>query len=230
MRIAILGGTGDIGEGLALRWGRSTNYELVVGSRERDRAVAAAERYRDRLAARGHDPRISGAANASACEEADVIVLSVPPYAVADLVSSVADAIPSTATLVSPAVGLNHDDAGHHYHRPAAGSVTALVRDAAPETVSVTGAFHSLPAGRLRDLDDPLGLDTVVVGDDPDARAEIIELGDMIEGIRAYDGGPIDNAAELEGLTPLLINLAEYNENLADAGVRFVTHDPHRTH
>lgn len=223
MRLAIVGGTGDVGGGLALRWGRDTSHDIVIGSRDPERATGAASRYADRLEARGYTPHLEGDANAGAVEGADVVVVAVPPYTVTDAIADVADRLPADATLVSPAVGMRGDDEGMHYHRPSAGSVTALAADAAPEGVAVVGAFHSVPAARLLDLDDPLELDTFVVGDDPAARSRVHELAAAIDGIRAIDAGPLANAPEVEGLTPLLINVARYNDGFEEAGCRVVT-------
>ncbi len=219
MEIAILGGTGDIGEGLALRWGRDTDHRVVVGSRDEERARSAAESYRSRLEQRGHDAAIEGAENPTAAAGADVVVAGVPPYHVADTVEAVADGL--TGVLVSPAVGMQRDEAGMHYHRPGAGSVAAVAAEVAPEDVPVVGAFHPIPAHRLADLDAELGLHVPVVADDDDAREAVIDLADEIEGLAGLDAGPLANAPEVEGLTPLLINLAQRNDDLADLGVRF---------
>jgi len=221
MRIALLGGTGDIGEGLALRWAYDTNHDVVIGSREADRAANKAEEYETELSSRGLDVTIEGHANPDAAAGADVVVVAVPPYHVADTVEAVADDLDEDAVLVSPAVGMKRDEAGMHYHRPGAGSVTAVAADAAPEGIPTVGAFHSLSADRLANLDVELDLNTLVVGDDEDARDTVAALADDIEGLRALEAGPLANAAEVESLTPLLINLARYNDGLAHAGVRF---------
>jgi NADPH-dependent F420 reductase len=221
MRVAILGGTGDVGEGLALRWGRDTDHAVVVGSRDAERAAAAATDYRDRLADRGHDATVEGAANADAVADADVVVLAVPPYNVGDTVEAVADDLPDGCVLVSPATGMKRDEDGFHYHRPGAGSVTRVAADAAPEGVPVVGCFHNLAAGRLADLDADLGVDTLVVADDDDARETVTALAESVEGLRALSAGPVANAAEVESLTPLLINVAMENDGLHDLGVRF---------
>lgn len=222
MRIAIVGGTGDIGAGLALRWSRDTDHTIVIGSRDADRASAAADRYRGRVRARGYEDDLEAAANPAAVEGAAVVVVAVPPYSIVDAIEAVSGELAPGTTLVSPAVGMRREDDGMRYHRPDAGSVTALARDVAPKETPVVGAFHSLPADRLADLDDPLEIDTVVVGDDPDGRRTVRALADEIDGLRALDGGPIGNAAEVEAVTPLLINLAEYNDDFGDPGVRFV--------
>ncbi|QSG07789.1 NADPH-dependent F420 reductase [Halapricum desulfuricans] len=220
MRIAILGGTGDIGEGLALRWGYDTDHELVIGSREADRARAKADEYETELDSRGRDVTIEGAQNPDAAADADAVVAAVPAYHLTDTVEAVADRL-DDAVLVSPAVGMQRDGDGFHYNPPSAGSVTALAADAAPEDVPVVGAFHNLAAGRLANLDADLGIDTLLVGDDSDAKSIVADLADGIEGLRPLDAGGLANAPEIEGITPLLINVAQHNDGLHDLGVRF---------
>jgi NADPH-dependent F420 reductase len=221
MRIALLGGTGDIGAGLALRWAYDTDHELVLGSRDPERARAKAEEYETELDSRGVDRKITGFANEMAADRADVVVLAVPAYHVADVVEDVADNLDEDALVVSPAVGISSDGDGLHYNPPSAGSVTELVAEAAPDDVRVVGAFHNLAADRLANLDVDLDLDTLVVGDDEDARNLTADLASDIEGLRALDAGPVGNAAEVESLTPLLINIARYNKGLHDVGVTF---------
>lgn len=221
MEIAILGGTGELGEGLARRWGRDADHRIVVGSRERERAERSATAYRDALADRGVEAAISGARNPDAAAGADVAILAVPPEAVVETVDEVATDL-GDAILVSPAVSLAGDDAGVHYAPPEAGSVTARVADAAPANVPVVGAFHTLAAGRLADLDRELGLDAIVVGDDAEARGTVADLAEAIDGLRALDGGPLANAPEVESLTAVEITLARYGDGLRDVGVRFV--------
>ncbi|NUE01727.1 NADPH-dependent F420 reductase [Halorubraceae archaeon YAN] len=221
MRIALLGGTGDIGEGLALRWAYHTNHEVLIGSRDVEKARTKAGEYETELDSRGVDVKIKGFANEMAADRAKVIVLAVPPYHVADTVSSIADVLSDGDILVSPATGMKRDEDGFHYHRPGAGSVTQLAVDAAPDGVSVIGAFHNLAAGRLANLDADLGIDTLVVGDDDDAKEIVSDLSEGIDGLRAVDAGSIANAAEVESVTPLLINVAMNNPGLHDLGIEF---------
>ena len=221
MRLALLGGTGDIGEGLALRWAYHADHEVVVGSRDPERAAAKAEEYETELSSRGRDVRLEGVANDAAAERADVVVLSVPPAHVANTVHDVAGGLDADTVIVSPAVAIERDDDGFHYAPPPAGSVTAKVARAAPEDVAVVGAFHNLAADRLANLDVELSADTLLVGDDRDAKETVRMLAESIEGLRALDAGGLTNAPEVEALTPLLINLARYNPGMHDVGVRF---------
>ncbi|AUX10647.1 NADPH-dependent F420 reductase [Halalkaliarchaeum desulfuricum] len=221
MRIAILGGTGDIGEGLALRWGYHADHELVIGSREASRAGTKADAYETELDSRGIDVTIEGRANADAAAGADAVVLAVPPYHVTDTVEAVASELVDADVVISPAAGMKRDETGVHAHPPSAGSVTELVAGAAPAEVPVVGAFHNLSAGRLADIDAELGIDTLLVGDDEGAKEIVGLLAEDIDGLRALDAGGLANAAEVESLTPLLLTVAQHNDGLHDLGVRF---------
>lgn len=221
MRIALLGGTGDIGEGLALRWAYHTNHDVVVGSRDPEKAREKADEYETELASRGREVKVNGFANEMAADRARVVVLAVPPYHVADTIDAVADGLDDDDILVTPAAGIKREDDGFHYHPPKAGSVTQLVDDAAPENIPVVGAFHNLAAGRLADLDAELDIDTLLVADDYDAKDIVARLAEDIDGLRALDAGGIANAAEVESVTPLLINVAQNNDGMHDLGVQF---------
>ncbi|AKU06572.1 MULTISPECIES: NADPH-dependent F420 reductase [Haloferax] len=221
MRIALLGGTGDIGEGLALRWAYHTDHEVIIGSRDPDKAREKADEYETELSSRGRDVKVNGFTNEMAADRASVVVLAVPPYHVSDTVEAVADSLSEGDVLVTPAAGIKRDDDGFHYHPPKAGSVTALVADAAPDDVPVVGAFHNLAAGRLADLDADLGIDTLLVADDEDAKETVRLLAEGIDGLRALDGGGLANAAEIEAVTPLLINVAQNNDGMHDLGIEF---------
>jgi len=221
MRIALLGGTGDIGEGLALRWAFHSDHEIVIGSRDPEKARAKAEAYEAEITERGVDTKITGFDNTMAADRADVVVLAVPAYHIADTVDAVADSLAEGDILITPATGMQRDEDGFHYHKPGAGSVTKLAVDAAPEGIPVVGAFHNLAAGRLTDLDAELGIDTLLISDDESAKSTVKSLAEDIDGLRALDAGTVANAAEVESLTPLLINLSMNNDGLHDLGVRF---------
>ena len=221
MKIAILGGTGDIGEGLALRLAADTSHRVVVGSREAEKAETKAEEYTTELESRGLDAAVTGGDNAAVAADAKIVILAIPPYHVGDAVEAVTASLADGDVLVSPATGMKRDEDGFHYHKPGAGSVTRIVADAAPEGVAVVGAFHNLAAGRLANLDAELGVDTLVIGDDADAKETVADVAEGIDGLRAFDAGGIANAPEIEGLTPLLINVASNNDGFHDLGVRF---------
>lgn len=220
MEIALLGGTGDIGEGLALRWARDTDHTVIIGSRNPDKATRRADDYQTLLSKRDVAHEMVGLGNEAATERADVVVLSVPPEYAVSTVETVADGLTNTV-LVSPAVSMDRDAAGFHATPPEAGSVAQAVAAAAPEDTPVVGAFQNLAAGALSDLDAQIDTDTVVTGDDSDATALVRSLAKEIDGLRGLDGGPLAVTALVESITPLLINLAMNNEGMHDLGVRF---------
>ncbi|WP_254533703.1 NADPH-dependent F420 reductase [Natrinema gelatinilyticum] len=207
MEIALLGGTGDIGEGLALRWARDTAHSILIGSRDPEKATRRANDYDTLLSERGAD--------------ADVVGVSVPPEYASDTVDSIASRLDDETVLVSPAVSMRRDGAGFHYTAPEASSVAEELADAAPDYVPVVGAFQNLAAGALSDLDQELAADVIVTGDESEATALVRSLTDEIEGLRALDGGPLAVTGIVESVTPLLINLAMNNDGMHDLGVRF---------
>ncbi|MFB6300355.1 MAG: NADPH-dependent F420 reductase [Halobacteriales archaeon] len=221
MRIALLGGTGDIGEGLALRWAYDTNHEIIIGSREPERARTKAEEYETELSSRGIDREVAGFRNEMAADRADVVILAVPPYYVTDTIETVADRLDDDAILVSPAVGIDRNDDGFHYAPPPAGSVLEHAAGTVPDRIPLVGAFHNLPADRLANLDATIDFDTLLVGDDTDAKETVRLLAEGIDGLRALDAGDLGVAAEVETLTPLLINIAANNDGMHDPGVEF---------
>ena len=221
MEIAILGGTGDIGEGLALRWAKDAGHEIRIGSRSAERAQDAVNAYRERLATYGIDVLMDGLENEAATEHADVVILAVPPYHVSSLLDTVKAKLAQGAIVVSPAVGMTRDEDGFHYDPPQIGSLTKLVASRAPDAVSVVGAYHNIPAARLGNLDASLDIDTLIVADDLAAKQTIIELTEEIIGLRAIDAGGVANAGEIEALTPVILNIVTNNTEMHDLGVRF---------
>lgn len=221
MEIALLGGTGDIGEGLALRWARDTTHTICIGSRSPEKAVSTADAYQAELVERGAEYHLESSENEEAAKRADIVVVSVPPQYAASTVESVAPALDENTVLVSPGVRMARDAAGFHYDPPDVGSVAETVASAAPDDIPVVGAFQNLAAGALSNLDIELSVDVVVTGDDDEAKAVVQSVAEDIDGIRALDGGPLANTSVVESVTPLLINLAINNEGMHDLGVRF---------
>lgn len=220
MRIVILGGTGDIGQALALRFCYETEFEIVIGSRKRQRARSKAEEYEAELSSRGIDRSVGGYENERATENADVVVLAVPPKHVADILTAVGPSLNEDAIVVTPVVRMSRKEWGFDYDPPSEGSMTAVVAQNVPESNPVIGAFHNLAADRLANLDLTFDLDTIVIGDDPDAKGLVVDLVNRIEGLRPVDAGPLANAPAVESLTPLLITLGMHGAG-HDLGVKF---------
>ncbi|NGM68331.1 NADPH-dependent F420 reductase [Natronolimnobius sp. AArcel1] len=221
MRLALLGGTGDFGEGLALRFARDTDHEILIGSRDPERAREAVSAYEEIIEAHGASGSLKGFTNEMVADRADIAVLAIPPYYVGDVVDSIADRLDDDTILLSPAVGMKRDETGMHYNAPPAGSTTELVANRAPDEVPVVGTYHNLPANTLADLETDINFDTPVVGD-KDAVQTVISLTNEVAGLRGLAAGPLANAREVESLTPLVINTTKYNSELDEAGVKWV--------
>jgi NADPH-dependent F420 reductase len=195
--IAILGGTGQEGSGLALRLGKA-GHRVVLGSRDAARAVAAAGEMNRVL---GRDA-ISGAANKAAADAADIVMLTVPYAAQRGTVEEVRESlrgkilVDATVPLVPPKVA--------RVQLPPGGSAAAAIQALLGGEVRVVSAFQNISAHRLRDLDHAVDCDVLVCGDDVAAREVVIGLAADI-GLTAYHAGPIANSAAAEALTSVLI-------------------------
>jgi len=158
-----------------------------------------------------------------AADRADVVILSVPPYYVGDtVVEAVADSLDAETVLVTPGRSACRATKMVCYHHHVGGQRHRARRRAGPDEVPVVGAFHNLAADALSNLDNDLGLDTLVVADDSDAAATVLSIANEIDGLRALEAGPLANAAEVESVTPLVINIAKYNEEMHDVGVKWL--------
>lgn len=217
MKIAILGGTGDIGEGLALRLARV--HQIIIGSRDEAKAKEAADGYNKLLKGRGLKDDIRGMSNQEATREADVAVLAVKfEYAIQTL-QSVVDELDGKV-VVSPIVPMSKQKLCA-YTPPEKGSAARQMCSVLPPEIHMVVAFQTLPAPRLADLDDPLGFDVIVCSDDEEAKQMVMRLVTDLGNVRPLDGGGLEEAKLVEALTPLLINLAIKNK-LKPLSVKFV--------
>jgi 8-hydroxy-5-deazaflavin:NADPH oxidoreductase len=201
--IAILGGTGDQGLGLALRFAVA-GRRVVIGSRKAERAVAAAEEVRGQV----EGARAEGCENAEATAKARIVILSVPFEHTAATVKGIRETLRPGQILVSMAVPLATaiGDGAVRTVGIWQGSAAELVADLAPEGVAVVSAFQNVSAHRLQHLADPVECDVLVSGEKA-ARDEVIALCALVPGLRGVNGGPLANARIVEAMTALLIGL-----------------------
>jgi NADPH-dependent F420 reductase len=202
--IAILGGTGPAGMGLALRWGRA-GEAITLGSRDSRRAEQAADVIKQKI---GNATKISGTANAAACASADILVLTVPFESQAALLKQLKPAIRPGSILIDCTVPLAAGIGGRASRTIGVwqGSAAQQAAELVPKGVSVVSAFHNVSA-ELLNGDDPLDCDVIVCSDDPDAAQLTRELAAKISGVRAIDGGKLENSRIVEQITALLIGL-----------------------
>jgi 8-hydroxy-5-deazaflavin:NADPH oxidoreductase len=231
--VAIIGGTGALGFGLALRWARA-GVPVVIGSREAPKAEGAARRILERL--QGTTPEagqppivvsVTGLENSQAATQAQIVVLAVPYPAQAGILKSIRGSL-QDSVLVNATVPL----AATVGSKPTRmlgiwqGSAAEEARELTPASIPVVAAFHNVSAGALEDLALTLDCDILVCGDDPAAKQKLFPLIERIPGLRPIDAGALEMARIVESLTALLISLnRQYKAK--HSGVRITGIHPH---
>ncbi len=218
MKIAVVGGTGDCGQGFIKRW--AIEHEIIIGSRRAEKAEAAAAELTSFLKERGINARIEGMENGRAIEASEIVVLSVPYKFIesmtVDLKRSYTDQI-----VISPVVPMARVDKHFEYTPPAQGSAALLVKDLLPPSVRLVAGFHTISYAAFGDLDKRVEGDVLIAGDDPRAKEVVADLVRMVKDLRPLDGGPLKAAAQIEGLTPLLLNISRLNK-VKNAGISVI--------
>ena len=203
-RVCIVGGTGALGFGLALRLGQAP-VSVVIGSRDRGRAEEAAGRASER--APGGD--FTGLENAQAVQGAEIVVLSVPFRSQSETMTNLKQALQPDQLLVDATVPLAAAVSGKATRTLGVwqGSAAQQAQEMAPEGVRVVSAFHTVSAALLSDLDHRLDEDVLICGDRREDKAKVAELVELIPGLRPVDCGALEMARIVEQLTPLIISI-----------------------
>jgi hypothetical protein len=204
-RIAVVGGTGDLGFGLALRWARA-GVQVSIGSRDEKKAREAAERVKKTLGTDG--VLVDGFENAQACAQASIVVLAVPFPAQASILKSIRDSL-KDSILVDATVPLAATIGGKATRLLGVwqGSAAAQARELVPPPTPVLAAFHNVSAEVLQDLSATPDCDILVCGDDKPAKETLFSMVKLIPGLRPVDAGPLEMARIVESLTALLISV-----------------------
>jgi NADPH-dependent F420 reductase len=202
--VSIIGASGALGFGLAVRWGR-VGIPVVIGSRDAARAQEAAERAR--AAVPGGD--FTGAENADAAGRADVVVLTVPFRNQSETLTNLKNVLREGQILVDTTVPLAAAVSGRATRMLGVwqGSAAQQAAEMVPDGVRVVSALHTVSAVLLSDLDRALDEDILVCGDRREDKQVVMELVDRIDGLRAVDGGRLEMARIAESLTALLISI-----------------------
>jgi 8-hydroxy-5-deazaflavin:NADPH oxidoreductase len=195
VNIAILGGTGKEGAGLAARWAK-LGHSILIGSRDAERARAKAAELRDAA----HAVPIVGHSNKEAAELGEVIVVALPAGGLAATLPDVREACKGKV-VVSTVVPLTFGGP-RLFTPPAIGSSAEEVASLLPEA-RVVGAFHHIAAHELADAEHPIECDLLICGQDAAAKETVTQLGRSM-GLRVLDVGPLTNAGPLEGITAVL--------------------------
>jgi 8-hydroxy-5-deazaflavin:NADPH oxidoreductase len=212
--IPIIGGTGALGYGLAVRWAQA-GEQIVIGSRKAERAAEAAERVR----AAAPEAEVEGLENAEAVAKGPIVFLTVPFRAQSETLTNLKEALQAGQILVDCTVPTAAAISGKASRTIGVwqGSAAQQAEEMVPEGVTVISALHTVSAAALAD-GDPLEEDILICGDRKADKARVAELVQRIEGLRAVNAGPLEMARIAETLVPLLIAInARYKSR---AGIR----------
>jgi NADPH-dependent F420 reductase len=203
-RVAVIGGTGPQGKGLGYRFARG-GHDIVLGSRAAEKGEAVAAEVREKLAGTAGSGDVSGASNADAVAQCDVVLLAVPYDGHDELVASLPLAGKTVISCVNP---LAFDKRGAHGKviKGGEGSAAESAQELAPEA-TVVGAFHNVSAVGLWDEPGFLDEDVIVVGDVVEAKEVAMTLAESVTGRVGIDGGKLRLARQLEPFTAVLISI-----------------------
>ena len=213
--IPIIGGTGALGYGLALRWARA-GHAIVIGSRSADRATEAARKLSQAVP----DAEIEGMGNEAAAKQGPIVVLTVPFRAQSENLNNLREALEPGQILVDCTVPLAAAVSGKATRSLGVwqGSAAQQAQEMAPDGVVVVAALHTVGAPALTETSSDLDEDVLLCGDRKADKAVVARLVEAIPGLRAVNAGPLETARIVEQLTPLLISInARYKTH---AGIR----------
>jgi 8-hydroxy-5-deazaflavin:NADPH oxidoreductase len=199
--VAVVGGTGDLGLGLACRLAR--NYEVIIGSRDAERAREAASK-----ASLASKAKITGTTNDEATVSAEVVILAIPDLPSDEVLMQLKPNLEGKL-LVCPIVPMRFQDGLFH---PTLDSGSAAEKVSSVVKTRVAAAFHNVPAARLLELDRMLDYDVLVAADDRSTFDEASKLIFSIKGLRPLYSGPLWTSRTLESLTPILLNAGKLNK------------------
>lgn len=216
-RVSIIGGTGDQGLGLALRWAQS-GLSVIVGSRDQSRAVSTANNVRSLV---GPEARVEGMENCEAVKAASIIVLAVPFAAQLGTLKSIRSSFASGDLLIDVTVPLETAVGGRASRLLGvwAGSAAEQAAQAVPDFVEVVSAFHNVAAATLQDLSKAVDCDIFVCGGKADSKVRVRVLVEAIRNCSYIDGGPLANSRIIEALTALLVSI-NIRHKTRHAGIR----------
>ena len=213
--VAIIGASGALGFGLAIRWGRA-GVPVVIGSRDPERAEHAAANARELVP----DGTFSAGANADAAAAAEVVVLCVPFRSQSETLTNLKETLREGQVVVDATVPLAAAVSGKATRLLGVwqGSAAQQAQEMVPDGVTVVSALHTVSAKTVRDLAHDLDEDVLVCGDRKADKERVMALIGAIEGLRPVDAGRLEMARLVEGLTPLLISINIRNKT--HAGIR----------
>ncbi|MCX8172698.1 MAG: NADPH-dependent F420 reductase [Archaeoglobaceae archaeon] len=217
MKIAILGGTGDLGIGLSLRLAIA-GHEVIVGSRSEEKAKSKAEEYKKILSSKGLSGNIIGTTNQEASKLCDIAIVTVPWEQAFTLAESLKSEL-AGKVVVSPIVPMKREGKFFRYVELPEGSAAEKIAGILKDS-KVVSAYHNIPAERFANLDENFEWDVVVCGNDKEAKEIVLRITKEIKGLNAFDGGDLKNSRLVESLTALILNVM-VNNKLKELGIKF---------
>ena len=229
MKIGFLGGTGNMGRGLALRW--ALKHDVLIGSRSLDKACEAAREQESRARGFYQDEMkgsINGALNSNSAQESDVIVVTLPPSGLVQTVTEAAKFLKRDQIVISTVVSMNKSKGlfsyaplpTHQMKKYLGKSAAEIIQDLV-KPIPVVSAFQTVPAAYLENVDSVMNIDVLVASDDKNAITRASNLIMDIANLRPLRVGGLANSTFIESLTPLLLNVAVLNK-LHDPSIRIV--------
>jgi NADPH-dependent F420 reductase len=224
MKIGIVGGTGGMGEGFALRW--CANHQIVIGSRDKNKASEVANNY-TKIAQEFHKDKMSGNItgnnNFDLAKDLDILILSIPYETINDTCGKLSQVVSDDCIIISPIVPMKWEEKGFTYIPFEEGKKTAaeLVADNFKSRTRIVSAFHTISEVKLKKIDYNLDVDTYICGDDLGVVQKIKDLASEIQGLRPIYLGQLSMTYQAEVLTPMLLNGAKKNK-LKNPGLKLV--------
>jgi NADPH-dependent F420 reductase len=207
MIVSVLGGTGDQGLGIVVRFVQA-GENVIIGSRKADKAIAAVDKVKE-LLEKDDIPNLSGMSNEDAADKGDILILTVPLAAQMGTLKSVQDFV-GGKTLIDATVPLDTVVGGPPFRYVDLWQGSAAERTAqilAGKDVSVVSAFNNISNSHLMNFKEEIDCDCLVSGNDAEAKKEAMDLINKIPGVKCIDCGPLERARIVEKITPLLIGL-----------------------
>ncbi len=214
MKVGIIGGTGFIGTGMALRL--SQNHEVIMGSRKKEKATVSCDACCLTLKELDIPFNLTSSTNQGVVDDSDIIIFSIP----AEMLSVTVDSLTGLEGKIVVSL-MNPMERGDYfrYAPPEEGSAAQQLQKMLPDS-TVVSAFNNIPAKLWNQMSKILDYTVCVCGDDKDGKQIVMELVNSISELKALDAGPLAVSATVEAITPLLINIAKFNK-MRDVGVYF---------
>lgn len=225
MKIGIIGGTGGMGEGFALRW--CANHEIILGSRDKQKAQSVSENHIKNIKNSIHAEKVKGTIrgddNLSVAKESDVLILSIPYENIQSTCMDIANTIDDKCIVVSPVVPMSRNQDGFYYIPFQEGKKSAgtLVAEHLPNCNKIVSAFHTISEIKLKDIGSELNADTFICTDNKESLGIISNLVSEIDGLRSIYLGPLSLSYQAEVMTPMILNASKQNK-IKHPGIKLV--------